>query len=301
MNNTTTDLPNPPDASQENLPDGESPGIIVPDKLLRPHPLIRKTRDVLLKTRADKDGRVNPPNGCLDIHVSEACIKRALRIMDTLIKAFTARGWPVSLLPRTSGGTIVCVNDSELRVMIIEFMAKKPLETEATKKPPESRPIGTLNRMAPTGRLTLSVECVGSWGKHFWRDSHTGEYGIETVLSDVMICMEEMSEIKRQSDRAEAEAEKLRQEEEKRKLEHQKARQAEQARVDKLLADAETWDQSQKLRKYIDACQAKAQVSAQVIEPDNELGKWFTWARELANRLDPLAGSQRAFLNKSST
>ncbi|MEI6219166.1 MAG: hypothetical protein WCP86_09715 [bacterium] len=254
-----------------------------------------------MKTRAAKDVRVNPPNGYLDILVSEACIMRALRIMDTLIKQCTARGWPVSLLPRTRGGTIVRVNDCELRVMIIEFMAKKPRDTGEIKKalelPPEKRPIGTLNRMAPTGRLTLQVECVGSYDKRGWRDARTGGYSFETELNDVLTGMEEMSAIKLQRDKAEAEAEKLRQEEEKRKLEHQKARQAEQARVDKLLADAEKWDQSQKLRKYIDACQAKAQVSAQVIEPDNELGKWFNWAREQANRLDPLAGSPRAFIN----
>ncbi|MEI6515537.1 MAG: hypothetical protein WCO77_06135 [bacterium] len=222
--------------------------------------------------------------------------------MDTLIKQCTARGWPVSLSPRTRSGTIVRVNDCEIRVRIIEFMGKRPDEAEYAKKflelPPEKRPIGTLkNRLVPTGRLTVSVESVSSWGNHFWRDAHTGDCGIETVLSDVLKCMEEFSAFKRQRDKDAAEAEKLRQEEAERQKKREKERLAEQARVDKLLIDAEKWDQSQKLRKYIDACQAKAQVSAQEIEADNELGKWFTWAREQANRLDPLAGNP-AFINE---
>jgi len=117
------------------------------------------------------------------------------------------------------------------------------------------------------------------------------------ALSNVLIRMEGLSAFKRQKDKDAAEAEKLRQEEAERQKEREKERLAEKARVDKLLIDAEKWDQSQKLRKYIDACQAKAQVAAQEIEADNELAKWFTWAREQANRLDPLAGSQRAFIS----
>ena len=79
-------------------------------------------------------------------------------------------------------------------------------------------------------------------------------------------------------------------------------RPAEQARVDALLADAEAWDQSHKLRAYINACVAKSQASAKTADSDigaaNEFRKWVAWAHAQTDRLDPLTESPPSVLDE---
>ena len=125
---------------------------------------------------------------------------------------------------------------------------------------------------------------------------------LEDMLDDIMAGVEESKAAQIRHEKAQAEAaerhrveEQLRREEEERQQEQQRKRLAEQARVDALVADAEAWDQSQKLRAYIGARVAKAQATAEAsgcaIGPDSEFGKWVTWACAQADRLDPLVAN----------
>lgn len=72
--------------------------IVVPDRLTNPHHLTKRSSEILNGRQPDAEGVVFPPKrGCLDISVSKASLRRALRIMDTIIKALEKRGCEVYL------------------------------------------------------------------------------------------------------------------------------------------------------------------------------------------------------------
>jgi choline dehydrogenase-like flavoprotein len=72
--------------------------IVVSETLDAPHPLVAATERAFRKPKQrDLRNLRTTERWALDISVSEASLPRALRIMDTLVKALDARGMPVRL------------------------------------------------------------------------------------------------------------------------------------------------------------------------------------------------------------
>ncbi|MCF8069809.1 MAG: hypothetical protein K9L30_14610 [Desulfobacterales bacterium] len=68
--------------------------IIVPDRLISPHPLIKEARGILSKSKPDDYGmlRLSFKDG-LDIRVTPNNLKRALMVLNSLFKALKSRGF----------------------------------------------------------------------------------------------------------------------------------------------------------------------------------------------------------------
>jgi hypothetical protein len=67
--------------------------ITVLDRLSDPHPLIRQSSEILNASQANELGIITPAKkDCLDIMVSRDNLRRALRIMNTVIKVLEKRG-----------------------------------------------------------------------------------------------------------------------------------------------------------------------------------------------------------------
>ncbi|MFC2083996.1 hypothetical protein ACFLS9_02980 [Bacteroidota bacterium] len=93
----------------------ESENIIkVPRKLARPDPIILKTQSELSGSSYDRyPGQLHHRNDeCLDIRVTQKTLKRALRILDTLIKQFNVRGY--SLVVRGFDSTHVKIDEQDV-------------------------------------------------------------------------------------------------------------------------------------------------------------------------------------------
>ena len=74
----------------------EEEPIVVPSRLSSLHPLIKQTSEILIGRQPNDFGLLDPPNkGCLDITVSKSSLRRALRIMDTIVKALEKLGYGV--------------------------------------------------------------------------------------------------------------------------------------------------------------------------------------------------------------
>lgn len=108
---------------------GTKTRIVVPEKLRDPHPLIRKTREILETEEPDKYGVFRPYNrACLNMRVSPKSLKRALRIMNALIEALEGRGFQVE---NESGGlpvTKVLVRNVSVRFSIGEKVRRFEIE-----------------------------------------------------------------------------------------------------------------------------------------------------------------------------
>jgi hypothetical protein len=58
--------------------------------------------------------------------------------------------------------------------------------------------------------------------------------------------------------------------------------------VEALLTAVGAWRQTNDLRAYIAAVEGRAAHHGQLADASTELARWLTWARELADRLDPV-------------
>jgi len=69
----------------------------------------------------------------------------------------------------------------------------------------------------------------------------------------------------------------------------EKERAAEEARLRDLERQAETWAKAEQLRAYIRAVQRVAEERQFPEDVKQRLGRWISWGKEHADRLDPLS------------
>jgi hypothetical protein len=102
----------------EKLPENK---ITVPLSLDSPHPLIAMTQRSLLGAKVDDRGLKQPrARGCLDIHVGQDSIYRAMLIMDTLVKSLETRGLDISVAKEPPFSTSVSVMDEVIKFALSE-------------------------------------------------------------------------------------------------------------------------------------------------------------------------------------
>ena len=139
----------------------------------------------------------------------------------------------------------------------------------------------------PTGKLSLIIDVWGASGtRKIWSDSKSGL--IEDMLNDFVVGLLKAAYLLRQR--------RLEREEEKRRWEEEQERLAEEARQREierqLLLDlenqAELWAKSKQLRAYIQEVENKAKHQSTYKNFNERLNKWLSWAKEHADRLDPL-------------
>jgi hypothetical protein len=59
-------------------------------------------------------------------------------------------------------------------------------------------------------------------------------------------------------------------------------------RIESLLADADAWHKSQRIRTYLVAFAASFERWSGLIDSKSEVAKWLTWAHWYADSVDPL-------------
>lgn len=264
----------------------------VPDKLIDPHPLVRKWLQAV-RAAKDVDGRVElRRERVLYTRISRDMVDRAALLLDTLIKDSSKRGciWEVDDHNRTT----VTFDGEMVYVTLRERVAK------AVKPPPPPEPQPKRRRMrervmwlgrreiyvySSTAELTLIAQekpDVGS--QRSWTDSKTGHLedklhqfctGLAKVIERMRAYRASMEEWRRQR-----ESEETIRRQAIMKAEHQRALQL------RLVENMEKWEQAVRLRRFIDA------VAAGIGEVSEKEGShvkaWVEWAREHVDVLDPL-------------
>ncbi|MGD8258816.1 MAG: hypothetical protein PVG70_19685 [Desulfobacterales bacterium] len=265
--------------------------IKVSERLTSPHPLVRKTRDALSKAKLDKYGILqNWRIKHLNVRVSADLLNRALRIMDCLIKFFEKQGFEVSIGNRNeSAGTHVIILEEKIKFYIQEKSLRKDhVPTIKEKEDLERWHHIYSNKYdyKPSGKLTLQIDSWSASGiRKRWSDGKIQR--VENFLIDFAINVVKMADIKR-SDRIEREERwRLQEEERRRQAEMERLRQIEEERLRDLENQAALWFKSNQLRDFISAVETAALERGFSIE-DEPLKSWFKWAKNHANRLDPL-------------
>ena len=284
--------------------------IVVPETLRSAHPLVCEALQVMESAQKGPNGILErPAAGCLDVAVSKNQLRRALRIMDAIIKALEVRGFPV----RVADGKHALTR-AELMGVDVNFAIAEQLETVKEEKDDDETLDGSYrfrhssfrNKTVPSGRLVLAIDtesCYHHDGlRRKWSDGV--KQRIENALPQFMAGLINVAAAKAESERQRQERERQWEKEEQRRKEEERLRaaawakiQAERAKVQGLMKDAADWQTSKGLREYIQAVRDDASAQGKDSGPESKLGKWLVWAEQQADRLDPLKTSPASILD----
>lgn len=272
----------------------EQTPIIVPNELVDPLPMIRATGARLRQ----RDGWIEPsrvrsaPKEVLNIQVTQDCLDRALRFMDTLLKALQTNGL-TARVDTEKGATLLVGRGTTLAIALVEQVIRTahvptPKEKRALDRYYASFRFGTqLERpnipqfdWQATGRLTVSA---GSYPSRNWND--TARSLIDARLPNIVATIVGLAEEKHAKE-AEAAHRQRAYEKARNQYEAQVAALAEERRMLRELSrTANQMRRAAYLREFIDAFEQKAE-KAQELTPDKQ--QWIAWARAKADWIDPL-------------
>lgn len=275
-NKLRDELSESPEIVAEYLPENQ---IKVADKLTNPHPLIKRLKkNVDLNRKWLDRGLVYRVRGEIKIHVGPKSFDRALRIMDTLLKALELRGLKASV-DSTAEKTPAYVEVSGEK--IIFDMYEKVKQAKAAE-----RDTFGYSRMdfIPTGNLILRINDVWDVRKE-WGDG--SQKPLEDLLNSFIRGLYKAAIFKRnyriKIEQANCEwKEKLRLEEEKRK-----EREQELGKIKALESQALSWDKGKIIKAYIEEAKKRYIQTHGKIEVGNEFEKWVTWAENYVKQSDP--------------
>ncbi len=263
--------------------------IQVPSRGTRWHHLVAATRDGFSAGFKDSRGIPLPRGKGVDIAVSAEQRMRALRVMNTLIKALEKRGFKL-----VQGDHHVEVEIFGVRLPLSVFEATKRANYVPTPKQVAAKSRGEYSywppyQYTPTG--TLEIRC-GNGGAVI-KDSARAP--IEEQLNQVVVLMarcaigtlryreeqERLSQI-RETRRREALALKAIQDAEKKKLEQ-------------LIEDAQRWQQAEAIRAFLHVQEANVLKTGAI---SDQQSSHLAWARAKADWLDPLVRRPDAVLDQ---
>ena len=283
-----------------DLIEGAENLIQVSDKLRNSHPYVKQTQDALKDAGQTEYGiLLNWPVKYLDISVSKNQLGRALRIMDAVIKSLEKKDYPV-----TMGGhqdeTYVTIFGEKIRFGIREPSNQRDRAPTAEEKSNHERyPSlyrGKWTEFIPCGRLSLLIKEYPDGIRKTWSDGKKQD--IENCLNDFLIGLIRVAEQKRART-----IERERKAEEKREWERQRDEKIilikeEEARIKKLEKDAMNWNKSRQIREYLVTLKKDTINKQSERGGDSDLEKWFKWAEQQADRLDPLVKSPPSILDE---
>jgi hypothetical protein len=135
------------------------------------------------------------------------------------------------------------------------------------------------------GKLHFIIDDSG-WGRNNWREG--ARFNLEEDLNEVVKSLIGIAGYRQVQHAKSEEAERQRQEAERIRLERERQRELEQEHFAALVKQANDWTTSRRLHEYLVALKIEIVNRTGEIEPESGLARWFGWATDRANGLDPL-------------
>ena len=300
------------EAEKELVDAVQDESILVPESLRGAHDLVAQSLHALELAEKDQYGLLQvPATGCLDVLVTKNSLRRALLIMDALIKTFESRGYKVKVAGKDVEGTVVELMETNVSFGISECLVAKKEEVDDNgdiKGRYEFQHSKFQAKTVPSGELRLEIDPRHGYysraggQRRKWSDGQRGR--IEGYLNQFVVGVIKMATVQREAKLETERREREWQEEKNRRAEQERARaaiwakiQTERAKVDALQADATAWEEARQIRIYIEAVRQDALARGKNIGKKSELGKWLAWAQNQADRIDPLKKSPPSILD----
>ncbi|NBC05368.1 MAG: hypothetical protein GVY20_16915 [Bacteroidetes bacterium] len=277
------------------LPKGYQP-LVVKDHLRNPHPLIRQTYDYLKerskeRSPGDKYGRLKPYQaGYMNVSVSKDSLKRAMRILDAVLKESIRQGFQVGT------GTKYDRNHTYIKVAEDKVYVFLQEEGKQSKKENPKYSWDEYDRYT-TGKLKLMISS-SFYGYSSRRISDTKTQTIEERLDKFFPILLEIAEEERKNRIKREEAQ--RKAEIARKIREQQEReyQAEMKRREELEELSEQFTKSEYIYQFIGEVESKIEIEQLTQEQMERFNEWKKWALEHADRLNPVVQTIEEVLNQ---
>jgi len=278
--------------------------IVVPDHLARPHALIVALRTRMRETVPYEDGFLYLEDvRDVDVHVSKAQSRRALRLLDTLFKALEARGASVTVAGRPPLRQGWPPDDEHAPKSTRSMIDREWVSLRLTERSRFGVPEGTRapahlkgqhlrdwesfhlrKRRMPAGHFRLQA-CAG-WLQKEWLEVPGGplEERLNEVVAGLFLLThswKELREHRRLEEIRRAKAEEERRQQELR-LEQ------ERRRVRHLLELASRWSQVREATRFLRVVGAELR-KAPSERARSDLDARLAWAEATLNAMDPVA------------
>lgn len=274
-------------AKREKSPESR---IVVPESLEAPHAVTLVAQRALKQAKADRYDAVtcDDPES-FSIRVTRDAVDRTLRIIDALAKACATRDVQIRSA-KVSGRTqaSLIVEGEPIGVSITERLRRHEYL-------PRDRARWSLADYDYEGTGELVIKIAGAYStglRSTWSDGR--RYRLEDCLHQVIAGAFKMGAWLAADRRKREERERRFEVEQQRRATLRKRVEAERQDVARLEQDAETWQRAQTIRAYVDAVEAKARRTG---TSDNEQAQRIAWARQQADRIDPLTESPSSILD----
>ena len=282
--------------------------IVVAKALRNPHPFVARSAELLQLCEPNDVGILESTDkNCLDIRVSKSSLRRALRIMDALIKGLLERRFEVY---QEKDSFEVMIDGERLGFGISEEVVSKktqPKDTDLDGYYQFGHSRFDYVRF-PSDKLCLTIHDRSYfYSDNFrknWRDTKRKQ--LEDNLDAFVIGLikraakkKEYRLQKEEEERKRQEMARLREEERQRQAELNRKIQEERTRVSNLITDAENHQKSMQILDFVAAVEKEHRNGNAVYVDADEYESWVKWARDQADRLDPLSDSPPSILDQA--
>lgn len=251
--------------------------VVVPDRVGRFHPLVQQTRKLFAKGH-EYNGRTRSYRGeaALGISVSRKMLPRALRIMDTIIKVLEEHGAKVGIDRENElrTNTHVTLEGEKVQFGIDELM-------RIVKTEPDQYGYSR-QEYVPKEKLVLRIKNYLGGCQSKWTEGENTklEDKLASFINGLSFAAAYLKKQRKEREEEQRRWEERRQSEARR----QQILEEEKKRGEVLEKQAVLWKKSRVIYDFIQAA-----ISARGdFAPDSEFGKWVTWAKAYADKLDPL-------------
>ncbi|MEQ1933607.1 MAG: hypothetical protein ABL962_06980 [Fimbriimonadaceae bacterium] len=258
--------------------------------LTRPDPITTATRKVHSRRAAFRQASYESSDGRARISVSPKSLGRALWLLDSLIKEARRLGMTVEANGGSESGLkFLAFGESgevEIREKVRRFNRREYVPKKVVRWPDSNEPY----EFCFCGFLKIKVK-MSYYSDEEWVDSikrpldNAIEETAATILQSLKACAD------RREDRRQAEI--RRQEEARRAEERRRAAEQERAKRQELEHLAKSLTLSAQILNLADGVEISVRNSG--IDPysDERVSTWLQWAREHADRLDPIKSVTR--------
>jgi hypothetical protein len=203
-----------------------------------------------------------------------------LRIVDTLIKSFKARGFEIQV---TNQETCVVMGEFKFQLVFRERFKKEIISNDSYNN----------FIYKPTDKFYIQVK---SYHYKEWRDGKKLlEQQISTIVAELELKAAEWKAYRIQQRKEEEE----RQEKIRLLKEFRQKQEKELENFKHLIEDSERWHKATNLRNYIDEVEKRKELRTQYNSENMDFNNWINWARKKADWYDPFVESNDELLNEA--
>jgi len=249
---------------KKQIEDELGENLIVPERLIKPDIFVKNYRKFIISLNNKKNEEWRKYQNHANISVSNSLRGRAMRIMDTMIKALGLRGHSVVVVDRQ---TYVEIYGERIKIRLCE-----------RQKMNKGENVSYLDRYENTGLLSFRIV------DNYVSERENSEQKLESQLSRIIARLELLGQRLRDERKErekywaeQREIERIRKEAEERRIK-------ELEDFKGLLTKAERWQKTRFLRGFLEAFQEDAIRQGTLTE---EVKRWFEWANKKADWYDP--------------